>query len=91
MDYAAKFAGIFGLRNWKQILMDSKDARMELDVEEMQIELENSERIPTIERNVQQQLEYYAAELAQEARKDRAVGAAGGAVDVGRLIKKGAP
>uniref|UniRef100_A0AC34GDG3 Uncharacterized protein n=1 Tax=Panagrolaimus sp. ES5 TaxID=591445 RepID=A0AC34GDG3_9BILA len=66
---------------------------MELDVEEMQIELEKSERIPTIERNVQQQLEYDAAELAREARKERAVGAAqcaGGAVDVGRLIKKGA-
>uniref|UniRef100_A0AC35FX86 Uncharacterized protein n=1 Tax=Panagrolaimus sp. PS1159 TaxID=55785 RepID=A0AC35FX86_9BILA len=93
MDYAAKGAGIFGFGNWKQILMDSRDARFELEVEKMQIEYEKSEQIPTIERNEQQQLEYEAAELAREARQNRAVGAvqcAGGAVDVGRIIKKGA-
>lgn len=47
MDYAAKFAGVFGFGNWKQILMDSRDARVELEVEKMQNEFEKSEQIPT--------------------------------------------
>ena len=47
LDYAAKFAGVFGFGNWKQILGDARDARMELEVEEQQNEAEKSEKIAT--------------------------------------------
>ena len=87
--------------------MDTRDAKIEVEIDEKQKQMEASERIATsqisninyflifiisVERNTQQEQEYEAAELAHEARKDRAIGAAqcgGGAVDVGRVIKKG--
>uniref|UniRef100_A0AC34RB59 Uncharacterized protein n=1 Tax=Panagrolaimus sp. JU765 TaxID=591449 RepID=A0AC34RB59_9BILA len=57
----------------------------------MQKQLEKSERLKTGEMTSQQERERAAAEAAHEARKNRAIGAAqcgGGAIDVGRIIKK---